>query len=109
MSHCVMFTCSPPVPPVVSTVQPLPVVVNTTVVLVCAVSGLDPPDRISWYFNSVVVFTGNATTGGDFTQFFTIDDYGAYTCSSSNEFGTTNSTIQVIQAGILYRLLSTAR
>ena len=91
-----------PVPPVVSAEQPLPIVVNTSFELVCNVSGLDPPDSITWSFNSMELFTGDATTGGNFTVFFMNDDFGAYTCTASNDFGTDNVTINVMQAGMVH-------
>ena len=53
----------------------------------------------TWTFYSIVVFQGNETTGGNFTLTISIEDYGSYICTSSNEFGMNNSTIEVIQAG----------
>ena len=87
------------VPPIVTTVQPLPVVVETDVELVCIITGVDPPDNITWIFNGMEIFMSNEATGGNFTRSFPSDNYGNYTCIASNEFGTTNSTIEVIQAG----------
>ena len=66
----VLFT----VPPIVTTAQPLPVVVDTDVELVCIVTGVDPPDSITWTFNGAEIFMGNETTGGNFTQSFSSGD-----------------------------------
>ena len=91
------------VPPSVTTLQPAPVVVDTTVDLVCVVTG-DTPIDIVWEHvltdGSVEeVFTGNDTTGGNFTLTVNINDYGTYRCSASNRFGMNFSSVNVIQAG----------
>ena len=89
------------VPPTVTTIAPpLPIVVDTEIVLICAVSGEDPPDAITWTFSGMVIFLGNETTGGNFTLIISSDGYGSYTCISSNKFGTSNSTSEVMQAGV---------
>ena len=88
------------VPPIVTTVQPLSVVVDTDVELVCIVTGADPPDNITWTFNGFELFRGNETTGGNFTQTFSSNSYGSYVCTAANDFGTSNSTIEVLQAGM---------
>ena len=56
---------------------------------------------ITWTFNGMVIFQGNETTGGNFTLTISSDDYGSYTCTSSNEFGSNNSTVEVIRAGMI--------
>ena len=90
------------VPPSVTAIPPaLPVVVDNTVDLVCVVTG-DTPLTITWTHNScggVTVFTGDDTTGGNFTLTVNTDDYGSYTCNVTNLFGSDNDTINVIQAG----------
>ena len=88
-----------------TTLQPAPVVVDTTVDLVCVVTG-DTPVDIVWEHvltdGSVQeVFTGNDTTGGNFTLTVNMDDYGTYRCSASNRFGINSSSIGIIQAGEL--------
>ena len=90
------------VPPVVTTVQPLPIVVSTTATLMCNVTeGGDAPYTITWTFDSTgnVVYTGNEMTGAFYTFMVMSTDYGTYTCRVMNEFGTSSSTIEVIQAG----------
>ena len=77
-----------------------PVVVDTDVELVCIVTGVDPPDNVTWTFNGMELFIGNKTTGGNFTQTFLSGNYGSYTCSAANDFGSNSSTIEVLQAGI---------
>ena len=83
------------VPPSVTTVQPLPVVVGTTIVLVCDVTGVDPPDTITWTFSGM-----NVSTNNNFTLTISNADYGVYTCTGSNEFGSDNSSVMIIQAGM---------
>ena len=87
--------------PVVTTIQPLPVVIDTNVTLMCTVTEGDTPYNITWTFNSsgAMIYFGDETTGGFFTLVVTSDDYGMYTCSATNEFGMNSSTIEVVQAG----------
>ena len=87
--------------PVVATVQPPPVVIDTNVTLMCTVTEGDTPYTITWIFGSSgdMVYTGNETTGGFFTLTVTSADYGTYTCRAMNEFGMNSSTIEVTQAG----------
>ena len=99
MNAYVTFT----VPPSVITLQPAPVVVDTTLDLVCVVTG-DTPIDIVWEHvltdGSVEeVFTGNDTTGGNFTLTVNMDDYGMYRCNASNIFGTNSASTEIIQAG----------
>ena len=88
-----------------TTLQPAPVVVDTTVDLVCVVTG-DTPIDIVWEHvltdSSVEeVFTGNDTTGGNFTLTVNMDDYGTYQCSALSRFGMDFSSVSIIQAGKL--------
>ena len=88
-----------------TTLQPAPVVVNTTVDLVCIVTG-DTPFNITWEHiltdGSVEeVFTGNDTTGGNFTLTVNTNAYGAYRCNGSSRFGMDSSSTNIIQAGML--------
>ena len=92
----------------VMTVQPpLPVVVNTDLELICVVTGVDAPDVVTWTFSDTnnVVFTGNATTGGNFTIIISDTGYGTYVCSASNAFGSNQGSITIVQAGMLYTIL----
>ena len=63
-------------------------------------TGVDPPDTITWTFNGMEIFSGNELTGGNFSLTISSSDYGMYTCTSTNEFGTNNDTVEVIQAGM---------
>ena len=84
-------------------VQSDPVVVNTTVDLVCVVTGETPIDivweRVLTDGSVEVVFTGNDTTGGNFTLTVTMEHYGTYQCNASSRFGVDSSQIDIIQAG----------
>ena len=85
-----------------TTLQPDPVVVNTTVDQVCVVTG-DTPIDIVWEHvladgNVEVVFTGNDTTGGNFTLTVTMDDYGTYQCNASSRFGMDSYSVHITQA-----------
>ncbi len=90
-------------PPVVTTIQPDPVILNTAVDLVCVVTG-DTPIEIVWERFDVastveVVYTGNDTTGGNFSLIATVDDYGMYRCNATSRFGMDSSPINIVQAG----------
>ncbi len=61
---------------------------------------MDPPRTITWTFNGVVIDTGSETTSFNISRQISSSDYGVYTCSASNEFGSDNETIEIVQAGI---------
>ena len=91
------------VPPMATAVQPLlPVVVNTAFELVCQVTGIDAPEIISWTFSdtNVTIYTGNAMAGGNFTVTLSDSDFGTYVCTASNEFGSNQDNLTIVQAGI---------
>lgn len=84
---------------------PLPIILGDDVVLVCIITGMDPPDTITWTLNGALVNSGN----GNFTLMaVTVADYGVYTCNASNEFGSDSDTVEVIQAGTLFNLAPTS-
>ena len=90
-------------PPIVTTFQPDPVVVDTFEYLWCFVTG-DTPINIVWEHilmngTAEVVFSGNDKTGGSFFLMVAMDDYGMYRCSASSYFGMNSSTIDIIRAG----------
>ena len=93
-------------PPMVTTVPPpLPIILGADVVLVCIITGVDPPDTIMWTYNGALVDAGN----GNFTlMVLTFADYGVYACNASNEFGSDSDTIEVIEAGTLLDLAPTS-
>ena len=71
--------------------------------LVCVVTG-DTPITIVWEdpSSSEVVYTGNDTTGGNFTLTInTLDNYGMYRCSATSRFGMDSSSINLVLAGQL--------
>ncbi len=86
-----------------TTIQPDPVILNTTVDLVCVVTG-DTPIEIVWEQLGVastveVVYIGNDTNGGNFSLIASADNYGTYRCNASSRFGMDSSSIDIIQAG----------
>ena len=89
------------VSPTVTAVQLGPVVVNTTVNLVCIVTAGDLPIDIVWERDggSEIVFMGNDTTGGNTTIMIGGGDYGTYTCTGSNRLGMHSVSIEVVRAG----------
>ena len=67
-------------------------------------TGVDPPDTITWTFDGMEIFSGNESTGGNFTLTISSSGYGMYTCTSTNEFGTKNDSIEIIRACMLMKM-----
>ena len=88
-------------------VQLGPVVVNTTVDLVCIVTAGDLPIDIVWERDggSEIVFMGNDTTGGNTTIMIGDGDYGTYTCTGTNRLGMDSVSVEVVRAGTLVTLV----
>ena len=84
------------VPPMVTVDQQLPAVVGTTIMLVCETNGVDPPDTISWTFNGIEV-----SNDRNFSLTLSETKFGDYTCTASNEFGSDNTSVEIIMAGML--------
>ena len=76
-----------------------PVIIGTTIELICTMAGKDPPRTITWTFNGVKIDTGSEITSFNISRQISSSDYGVYTCSASNEFGSDSETIEIIQAG----------
>jgi hypothetical protein len=93
------------VSPLVALVQHIPggpVIIGTTIELICTTAGKDPPRTITWTFNGAAIDTGSDTTTFNISRQISSSDYGMYTCSASNEIGSDNETIEIIQAGMYY-------
>ena len=87
------------VPPTITVVQPLPVVVGTTIELICMTAEMELPRTIIWTFNGTVIYSGSETTALNISMEISSADYGMYTCSALNEFGSDSGTIEIVQAG----------
>ena len=85
----------------VTTTQPLPIVVGTTIELICMTTGMDPTRTITWTFNGTEIYNTSETTSLNISREISSANYGIYTCSASNEFGSNNRTIEIVQAGIV--------
>lgn len=88
------------VPPTVRVSGLAPVVVDTTVELICTVTAGDLPYSIIWTreLGGEIVFMGNDTTGGNTTIMIGDGDYGTYYCSASNRLGTGTVGVGVVRA-----------
>lgn len=83
--------------------QPLPVTVGTDIELVCIIIEGDVSHYyIAWVFEDArsVLYTGNETTGGNFTFTISESSYGLYRCFVQNRFGFHDSFIEIQQAGM---------
>ena len=76
-----------------------PVVIGTTIELICTTAGMDPPRNITWMFNGAAIDTESETISLNIFRQISSSDYGVYTCSASNEFGSDIESIEIIQAG----------
>ena len=88
------------VPPIATVFELPPVVVSTVIKLICIVTGVDPPRIGIWAFNGAVIYNASEATGFNISREISNTDYGTYTCSISNEFGSSSRAIEVLQAGI---------
>ena len=85
----------------IALVQPLPegpIVIGTTIELICTTAGMDSPRNITWMFNGAAIDTESETTSFNISRQISSSDYGVYTCSASNEFGSDSESIEIIQA-----------
>ena len=65
----------------VKTIQPTPVSIGNIVDLICIVTGVDPPNTITWSLNGTEVYSSNKATGGNISLTVSNADYiGEYTC-----------------------------
>ena len=87
-------------PSVTSRVSPPgPVLLGTTVDLVCEATAGHTPISFSWTDSN-----GNAVSPGDTDGTISVTlssagDYGTYTCTATNRFGRGMSSVNVTQAG----------
>ncbi len=88
------------VAPDMTQVTPLePVIVGSTVNLVCEAMAGDPPISYSWTGPSGQAVSPGDTDGTISVMFSDSGDYGIYTCTATNEFGIENATVEVMLAG----------
>ena len=81
--------------------EPPPVVTDGFVQLICVVTGVDPPDNITWTFRDSLVYFTTETTGANITLGVGRSYYGVYTCTAANEFGVGLSSVTVSPSGML--------
>ena len=96
--HCLNFLCADP--PEIAVVQPDAVFYNEQVELICTVTGGNVLRNITWTApNGTLVLFTNQTAGANVSLSITRHDYGEYTCTASNEFGSTTKSVQVRHPG----------
>lgn len=88
------------VAPSLAVVQPLPVVTGTTTELICTTAEMEPPMAITWTFNGAIIVAGSETRALNISIEVSSADYGTYTCSASNEFGSNSRVVEIVQAGM---------
>ena len=76
-----------------------PVVLGTTVDLVYQATTGRHPISYSWTDASGVAVFPEDTDGNITVLLSTSGDYGTYTCTATNDFGTDTATVDVVQAG----------
>lgn len=77
---------------------------SSFVQLICVVTGLDPPEQISWTLNDMEIYFTNTTHGENNTVIISSSDYGLglYICMASNEYGRDTSRIYVLGSGLIF-------
>ena len=76
-----------------------PVVLGTTVDLVCQATTGRQPISYSWTGASGVAVFPEDTDGNITVTISASGDYGTYTCTATNDFGMDTATVDVVQAG----------
>ena len=76
-----------------------PVVLGTTVDLVCQATTGHQPISYSWTDASGVAVFPDDTDGNIIVLLSTSGVYGTYTCTVTNNFGMNTDTVDVVQAG----------
>ena len=82
-----------------------PVVLGTTVDLVCQATTGCQPISYSWTDASGVAVFPDDTDGNITVLLSTSRDYGTYTCIATNDFGMDTATVDVVQAGTVFTRL----
>lgn len=88
-------------PPEVTAVEPSSVA-DGFAQLICVVSGVDPPDNITWTFGGTLVYLTTQKTGANITLDITRFHFGVYTCTAANEFGSDSSSVSIMSPGMLF-------
>ena len=100
MTLSILPPCAVPPGGVTAQLSPSgPVVLGTTVDLVCQATTGRQPISYSWTDASGVAVFPDDTDGNITVLLSTSGDYGIYTCTSTNVVGIDNATVDVVQAG----------
>ena len=78
-----------------------PTLVGATLSLICEAPPEDPPVSFSWTGPTGQDVSLTDTDGTISITLFAIGVYGTYTCTATNEFGMTTTTVQAVLAGII--------
>ena len=79
-----------------------PVVLDTTIDLVCQATTGRQPISYSWTDASGVAVFPDDTDGNITVLLSATGDYGTYTCTATNIVGRHTTTVDVVQAGTIY-------
>ena len=102
MWYCIVcFNSFPDAPEVTARVYPpSPVIKGTIVNLVCEVTAGDFPISFSWTSSNEEGLSSDSINGNISVSFCAREDYGIYTCTATNPFGSHTSQVEIAQAGI---------
>ena len=78
-----------------------PVVLGTTVDLVCQATTGHQPISYSWTDTSGVAVFPDDTDGNISVLLSTSGDYGTYICTATNAIGMDTASVDVVQAGLI--------
>ena len=76
--------------------------IDSTIELICIVSGVDPADNITWTSsNGTQVYFTDETDGANVTVTISVrSDYGEYKCTATNDYGIGFATIEISMPGM---------
>ena len=91
-------------PPKVKTILPSDSqpYIDSTIELICIVSGVDPADNITWTSsNGTQIYFTDETDGANVTVTILVrSDYGEYRCTATNDYGSVVDIVEISMPGM---------
>lgn len=76
--------------------------IDSTIELICIVSGVDPADNITWTSSDgTQVYFTEETDGANVTVTISVrSDYGEYRCTATNDYGNGVDVVEISMPGM---------
>lgn len=96
------LTADPPQVTAIESSDNEPYYIDSTIELICIVSGVDPADNITWTSsNGTQVYFTDETDGANVTVTISVrSDYGEYRCTATNDYGNGVAMIIISMPGM---------